>query len=165
MDLLVERLVARGEPVEVGIVGGAAIVLAHNPDRGLTTDIDALESTNTALVTEVVREIAGERGLPDDWLNFKVRMFAPDPTYPEPRWDVIRERGTVRLTVANPQMLLAMKLRAGRGRRDVDDIDLLLDVCEVMTKAEAIEIFGHYYQRDVLNERVVAHLDQRFAES
>ena len=163
VDLLVEKLVERGGPVEVRIVGGAAIVLAHNPeDRGLTSDIDALEATNADLVKDVVREIADERGLPADWLNFKAQMFAPDPTYPEPRWDVVRERDAVRVTVANPQMLLAMKLRAGRGRRDIADIDLLLDVCEVNTVAGATEIFEHYYQRDVLNERVVAHLAQRF---
>lgn len=163
IDLLVERLVSLDRPIEIRLVGGAAIVLAHEPnDRGLTTDVDALESTDTDAVVRAVAEIADERGLPVDWLNFKVRMFAPDPVYPEPRWDVIRNVQQVRVCVANPEMLLAMKIHAGRGRRDIDDIDLLLNVCGIESAGQAIEIFETYYSREVVNERVELHLQHRF---
>lgn len=163
LDLLVERLDELDRPFRVGLVGGAAIVLAHEPaDRGLTTDVDALEATDISVVREVVAGIALERGLPEDWLNFKVQMFAPDPVYPEPEWDVVREFRQVQVCVANPEMLLAMKMHAGRGQRDLPDIDLLLDVCDVRTAEHAVEIFERYYSREVMKERVVAHLEQRY---
>jgi hypothetical protein len=164
--LLVERLGRLGKPIELRLVGGAAIVLAHDPeDRGLTTDIDALEATDTEAVKAVVAGIADERGLPADWLNFKVMMFAPDPIYPAPRWDVVREVGEVRVCVANPEMLLAMKLHAGRGRRDLDDVDVLLEVCEVRDLARAKEIFETYYAREVLKERVDLYLNQKLGST
>jgi hypothetical protein len=41
-----------------------------------------------------------------------------------------------------------MKLRAGRGRRDADDIDRLLDACGIASLADAIELFDGYYPQD-----------------
>lgn len=164
LDLLVERLLHLDRPFRIGLVGGAAIVLAYEPDdRGLTTDVDALEATDMTVVRELAAEIAAERGLPVDWLNFKVQMFAPDPIYPEPEWVSVRESGQVKVAVANPEMLLAMKLHAGRGRRDLDDIEFLLDVCGVESVESATEIFEAYYSREVLKDRVVEYLEERFS--
>lgn len=163
IDLLVDRLGRLGKPIELRIVGGAAIVLAHDPeDRGLTTDIDALGSTDTTAVLAAVAEIGDERGLPADWLNFKAKMFAPDPMYPEPPWEVVRDVQGVRVCVGNPHMLLAMKIHAGRGRRDLDDIDLLLEVCAITSSAEAVEVFEAYYSREVINARVKLYLEDKF---
>lgn len=48
------------------------------------------------------------------------------------------------LFAASTDALLAMKLRAARGK-DTDDVAFLLQACEVTTVDEAAEIFEAYY--------------------
>lgn len=163
LNLLIDKLAVGGaDGVEIRVVGGAAIMLAHDPDRGLTRDVDALGARGQALVEAAAAEIADERGLPPDWLNFKVAMYAPDPDRPEPAFDVLIERAGVTISVGSPRLLLAMKLHAGRGRRDIADIDLLLDACGVRTAAEAVSIFEAHYGAEVMKERSRVHLAARF---
>ena len=68
-------------------------------------------------------------------------MFQPDPDHPEPAWVVIREVDSVVVEVGTPQLLLAMKLHAARGRRDFDDITVLIEACGVTTVQEAEALF------------------------
>jgi hypothetical protein len=56
-------------------------------------------------------------------------------------------------------MLLAMKLRASRGRRDADDIAFLLERCDIESIDHAADLYEHYYPREVLSERAVARID------
>ena len=69
---LAVRLGDARQTVSKSVVGGAAIVLEHNPDRGSTNDIDgwinAAPATRTA-VDSVIADISPERGEPDDWPN------------------------------------------------------------------------------------------------
>jgi len=53
-------------------------------------------------------------------------------------------------------MLLAMKLRANRGRRDTDDIEYLLARCEVISVQDAQDIYDH--AQDVLTDSAVARV-------
>lgn len=165
LDVLVDRLIAAGATdVEIRVVGGAAIALAHDHERDLTGDIDVIGANGRPLVEAAVAEVAEERGLPPDWLNFKVAMSAPDPDRPEPAFKRLRERDGVRISVGSPQLLLAMKLRAGRGRRDIADVDTLLDACRVSSVGEAVGIFEAHYGAEVLPERSRLHLEARFGE-
>ena len=164
LDALIDKLVAAGASgTDVRVVGGAAIALAHDPERDATGDIDALGATNRAMVEAAVAALSEERGLPSDWLNFKVAMYAPDPDRPEPSFETLRERDGVRISVGTAQLLLAMKLRAGRGRRDIDDVDVLLDARGITTVEEAVALFEAHYSAEVMPERSMLHLRQRFA--
>ena len=42
---------------------------------------------------------------------------------------MVLEQGTVTISIAQPRLLLAMKLRANRGPRDVPDVLALIAVC------------------------------------
>ncbi|MFY9782955.1 MAG: hypothetical protein WAK12_05425 [Acidimicrobiales bacterium] len=46
-------------------------------------------------------------------------------------WEIWFSRSDVSVRVAQPRLLLAMKLLAGRGQRDTMDIDLLLGEFEI----------------------------------
>jgi hypothetical protein len=91
-------------------------------------------------------------------------MYAPDPDRPEPAFRRLRERDGVRISVGSPQLLLAMKLRAGRGRRDIADVDTLLDACRVSSVGEAVGIFEAQYGAEMLPDRSRLHLEARFGE-
>jgi hypothetical protein len=80
-------------------------------------------------------------------------------------WTVRTEEGGVVILVARPKLLLAMKLRAGRGRRDADDIDRLLDACGIASLAEAVELFDGYYPEDEIAAPAFLQLEARFRSS
>ena len=151
VDLLADlagRLDARGVTLEIYVVGGTAMVLAYDRDR-LTRDIDA--TWDTAIdVSREVTAIATERGLPRDWLNDRVRPMLP-LVVDEDRLEALNLPG-LRVSVASPRHMLAMKARAARDARDLDDIVLLCEhlgfssVTEVIALAE--DIWGAGMLRD-----------------
>ena len=77
-------------------------------------------------------------------------------------WTVMWERGDAAVLVAPSDLLLAMKLLAGRGRRDGADIDALLDACGVTSTVEAEEIFDRYYPHEEMTDNARRRLDARF---
>ena len=160
LTALADRLETRGVKATLLIVGGAAISIEYG-ERPATRDIDA-GIAPAAPVIAVAHEIAEERGLPSDWLNDKVKMFLPHDGVRETEWKEIISRKQVSIRVAPADVLLAMKLRAGRGRRDSPDIELLLDVCKVRSAEEAEEIFDRYYPNEEIAPRALALLAERY---
>ena len=151
VDLLADlagRLDARGVTLEIYVVGGTAMVLAYDRDR-LTRDIDATWDTSVDVSGEV-HTIARERGLPRDWLNDRVRPMLP-LVVDEDRLEALNMPG-LRVSVASPRHMLAMKARAARDARDLDDIALLCghlgisSVSHVIALAE--EVWGAGMLRD-----------------
>lgn len=145
---LAGRLDARGVTLEIYVVRGTAMVLACDRDR-LTHDIDA--TWDTAIdVSGEVHAIAAERGLPRDWLNDRVRPMLP-LVVDEDRLEALNLPG-LRVSVASARHMLAMKARAARDARDLDDIVLLCEhlgmssVTEVIALAE--DIWGAGMLRD-----------------
>jgi hypothetical protein len=151
------------KPVELRIVGGAAIAAAYNPDREGTDDVDGLEATDVEAVLLAAEAVAARHGLEPDWVNFKVRMYAPDPIYPAPEWEHLLSRGSVRIAVGEPELLLAMKIRAGRPNRDFPDIDTLLAACGITRYDEAREVFERHYTTDVMKPIVESFLRSRLS--
>jgi len=114
------RLRRRGVAASLYVVGGIAIALTINDTRR-TMDIDALASDER--VMEEARALAGDEGLPANWLSQAVRPWVPPP--PAQALEPSAEPG-LSIHVAPPRHLLAMKLVANR-RQDTDDILLLVD--------------------------------------
>ena len=71
-------------------------------------------------------------------------------------------RSTQLAWLERPQLLLAMKIRAGRGRRDADDIARLLETCAIKSMASTEELFGHYYPDDEIAMPARRQLEERF---
>lgn len=162
LNELVDRLEQNGQSATIRIVGSAAISLEYG-DRPATRDVDAGYSS-PAVVTRAVADIAAERGISSDWLNDDVKMWMPDMGIREWEWKVIIERSDVVIRVAPADVLLAMKLRAGRGLRDAGDIKLLLEVCGVTSIAEAHETFDRYFPNEEIAERAELLLRDRYPE-
>ena len=111
------RLQARGVAATVYVVGGAAIALRGISSDRRTAHVDALMVPED-VVLEEAREIASRRGIRSTWLNSAARPYVPPLSEP------LQPRGAPGLEVrtAPDEHLLAMKITAARGERDMRDI-------------------------------------------
>jgi hypothetical protein len=136
---LSDELARRGTRGEVFLVGGAAMTLAYDARRA-TRDIDAVFEPKET-VYAAAAAVAARHGLPDDWLNDGVKGFLPGD---DPRARPVFESDALRVDVASPQYLLAMKLLAARDQ-DVDDILFLYKLCGFTTVAQGLDLVESVY--------------------
>jgi hypothetical protein len=158
---LAARLADGDVTTRVCVVGGAALAISRFGNRAATTDIDVAVYGHQDEVMAHVRALAETRGWPVDWVNTAVVQFWPFSG--EPRWTPVVSRDAVEILVAPADMLLAMKLNAGRGRRDSGDIAELLEVCGISTVDEAEDIFQQYYPGEEMKDRARAQVVAAFS--
>lgn len=154
---MISKLSDLKERAEIRIVGGAAIALWHNAERGATVDIDAILIPSDTIV-RVAKAVARERSWDYGWLNDKARIFLPSGMGQRgEEWLTVYARGDVTVQVASLDMLIAMKLNAAlrRGRREIEDLQVLLAERGVTSVEDAEEIFEAFYPGDAFNERCV----------
>lgn len=82
----------------------------------------------------------------------------------EVEWHTIFSSAEITIQVASAQALLAMKLRANRPGRDVNDIRALLALVGITDVASAEALYESFYPGDVLPDRAIQILDNLFAE-
>jgi hypothetical protein len=157
---LAGRLHARRVSAGIRLVGGAAIAIAYY-NRRTTSDIDAVFFP-AAPVLELVAEIAAERNLPPDWLNDNAKAYVPFVGLDQ--WIEVFRDGDATVSVARAEMLLAMKLAANRGRRDSDDISVLLDICGIRSVEQAQRLYETYDAQAVLSQTAIARIEAHFAD-
>jgi hypothetical protein len=151
---LAEELDGRGVVARIFLVGGAAMVLAYE-SRFSTDDVDA-SGYPTEDVVAVAAEVAERRGLQPGWLDDSVKVYLPVAS--EPEWRPVFKVGSVEVVVADERTLLAMKMRASRGRRDEADIQFLVDKCRITSVDDALELYEEYFPEDELPPRAIPML-------
>jgi hypothetical protein len=141
-ELLDAELAADGVVGEVYVVGGAVMCLALDA-RDATRDVDAFFKP-TALVREAAARVAARADVPSTWLNDAVKGFLGA----RGEYDRYLELPHLRVFVAQPAYLLAMKcaaMRLGEEFHDVDDVRFLLRLLNVTTLAEVARIVTGYF--------------------
>ncbi|MCU1364112.1 MAG: hypothetical protein JWM55_1940 [Acidimicrobiaceae bacterium] len=159
--MLVDDLVISGVRSVIYVVGGAAIML-HVEREALTNDVDVLHSSTE--IQASVRRVSEAKRWPESWLNDAAKMWASHYDG-EDDWEIRCTRGDVSVQVAQPLLLLAMKLLAGRGLRDAADIDLLLVECHIGSLEEAEAVFDKYYPTEKIAPRALRQLHERFDDT
>ncbi len=147
---LARRCSTVGIEVGIHIVGGAAIALEYEPSREATRDINAWTNVNHDRrhdFDEAVALVAQQHRWPNDWINDAAVMFIPESVSPTD-WRPILEIGTVSVYVASPEVMLVMKLRAGRGRRDLPDLEPLIIASGTMSLPDALALYDRFYPDD-----------------
>lgn len=123
LDRLAQELGSSGGPVNLFVVGGAALVLLYNA-RSATKDVDAviLGKEDRSDVRRAALAVARQLELPEDWLNegAKGYLHGLDPG------EILLSRRSLVVQSVSPAQLLAMKLSAWRDDLDIDDARLLL---------------------------------------
>ncbi len=144
-----ERLAGRGIEGEIYVVRGAAMMLAY--DRGrLTRDIDAVGVPQEEIDAEVRAMAADHRDLGPDWLNARVLPMLPRGV-DSGRLQVLGGPGLT-VNVASPKWLLAMKARAARDERDLDDLWVLCQVLGLRTTEEIWTICDDVWGEGMMRE-------------
>ncbi len=144
-ELLDAELAAQDVQGEVYLVGGAAMCLALDA-RDATRDVDAFFRP-TRLIREAAARVASRAGVPDSWLNDAVKNYLS----PRGEYDPYLELEHLRVFVAQPMYLLAMKcvaMRLGEEFHDLDDVRYLLRYLNVSTLEEALAIVLRYFDEE-----------------
>ena len=163
---LAELLKERQTEGEVCLFGGAVMVLAFQA-RPSTRDVDAIFRP-APLVRELARHVAGERGLPEDWLNDGVKGFVS--ARHETAMQDLPQFDGLRVTAPTPEYLLAMKCMASRlaagpdDPGDVRDIRFLVARLGLTSVDQALSIVARYYAEDQIPPRAAYLLEDVFSQ-
>jgi len=165
IELLAElgaRLDALDLEAELYIVGGAAMLLGYDRSA-VTRDIDAL-IISTGAIEEIAAQMAEKRGdLPPDWLNSNVTPLLPRLA-DSGSWELFSVPG-MSVQVASAEHLLAMKVRAGRGLRDLQDVGVLTQILGYVAVQQVWDIcdrvWGENMVRDEVRDSVREYLNSR----
>jgi len=157
LDLLNEELRQSKTHGELYLVGGAVMCLAYDA-RPSTLDVDAYFRP-VAEVRRAAARAAARRGLPADWLNDAVKGYLS----PEGDFAPFLELDHLRVMVAEPQYLLAMKclaMRIGAEFHDEDDVRYLLRHLDVRSYDQAVGILEKYYPLERFPQKTLYALEE-----
>ncbi len=157
---LADELRTRGVTGELFVVGGAAMVLAYDAQRA-TRDVDAVFEPKQS-VYEAAAEVARRRDLPPDWLNDAVKAFMHGD---DPGAVQYLELPGLRVDVASPEYLLAMKIFAARAELDVEDIRRLYELCGFTTAREGLDLVQREYPGRPIPPKVQFMLEELFPDA
>jgi hypothetical protein len=135
LTALGERLEGRGIVGDLYVVGGAAIALAYDSRRA-TRDIDAIFVPKNEVYAEAAG-LASEWDLPSGWLNDAVKGFLLGP---DPHQTTVLDLPGLRVEIASPQVVLAMKCLAHRIGEDDQDVLLLASALCLTTAIEVLDL-------------------------
>jgi len=154
------RLVEQGIDGEIGIVGGAAMVLAFDA-RAATTDIDAIFKPSD-IIRKVAHKIAQENKLPPDWLNDGVKGFLPGN--PHKKITILNMPG-LRVWVPEVEYMLAMKAMSARAdTKDKDDLLLLIQKLKLKSSKSVLVIVEKYYPSHKIPAKVQFFVEELFED-
>jgi hypothetical protein len=147
LELLNDELAEDGTEGEVYLVGGAVMCLALDA-RAATRDVDAYFRP-TQRVREAAARVAAKAGVPDTWLNDAVKVYLST----RGDFDAYLELSHLRVFVAQPAYLLAMKcaaMRLGEEFHDLDDVRYLLRYLNISSVDEALGLVSKYFSESEL---------------
>ena len=159
-ELLDEELAKEDCLGEVYVVGGAVMCLALDA-RDSTKDVDAFFRPSES-VRKASARVAARANIASDWLNDAVKGFLSERVAFVPYF----ERPHLRVYVAEPHYLLAMKcaaMRIGEEFHDLDDVRFLLRHLGVSSLDEALEIVGRFFDQNQLHPKTRLALEEILA--
>ncbi len=105
------------------------------------------------VIDDLSQQMATERGdLPPHWLNDQVAPLLPRIADTR-SWQMLAVPG-LSVQVASPEHLLAMKARAGRGPRDLQDVAVLCEILQITRVQQVWDICTRVWGEEVIREDV-----------
>lgn len=146
---LAEKLSRRSIVGHVHVVGGAAMILAYDPTRAATRDIDALFSPDGPMIT-AIRQLAAEHGWPSTWLNNQAASYV---SRTPGQGALVFDHPNLQIAATPPEHLLAMKVLAARAVRDGEDVQFLLGRLNITSAAEVWAVVERYFPGTEIPQR------------
>ena len=159
-EMLNVELAAGGTVGELYVVGGAVMCLALGA-REATKDVDALFHPTRA-IREAAARVAAAAAIDQDWLNDAVKGYLS----PRGDFDRFLDLSHLKVFVAQPAYLLAMKcaaLRLGEEFHDLDDVRYLLRHLGIRSADAALAIVTQYFDEQHLLPKTRMILESLFA--
>ena len=156
-ELLNSELEKEDSLGELYLVGGAVMCLVLDA-RDATRDVDAFFKP-TKLVREAAARVAAKANVSRTWLNDAVKGFLS----PRGEFAPFLERPHLRVYVAEPHYLLAMKcasMRLGEEFHDLDDVRYLLRHLDISTVEKALAVVGRYFDDSQLHPKTRLALEE-----
>lgn len=138
-------------------MGGAVLCLALEA-RDATRDIDAFFKP-AKVVREAALRVAAKEGVKDSWLNDAVKGFLS----PRGDFDTFLDLPHLRVFVAHPAYLFAMKcsaMRLGEEFQDLDDVRFLLRYLDITTVEQAMGVVTRYFDEAQLMPKTRLALEE-----
>lgn len=142
---------------ELYVVGGAVLCVVLNA-RPATRDVDAYFEP-TKVVRDAAARVAARLEVPENWLNDAAKGFL----VPEGTYTPFLELANLRVLMAQPEYLLAMKclaFRLGAEFHDEADVRYLLRYLNIDSYANALEIITRYYPRERFPQKAFHALEE-----
>ena len=153
-----DELAREGIKGEVGVVGGAAMVLAFNA-RQSTRDVDAVFDPSNKVRAAAAR-VAAALELPADWLNDAAKGYMPADTQPR---SILLDLPHLAVWTPPPQYLLAMKAIAARfDSQDAQDLRTLIRHIGLRRAQDVLEVVERYYPRNQIPAKTQFFLEELF---
>jgi hypothetical protein len=159
-ELLDQELAKENCLGEIYVVGGAVMCLALDA-RDSTKDVDAFFKPSET-VRKAASRVAARANIASDWLNDAVKGYLRERVAFVPYF----EKPHLRVYVAEPHYLLAMKcaaMRIGEEFHDLDDVRFLLRHLGVSSLDQALEIVGRFFDQDQLHSKTRLALEEILA--
>lgn len=160
-ELLDAELESVGAQGELYLVGGAVMCLALDA-RAATRDVDAWFKPAT-IVREAAARVANRLAVPADWLNDAVKGWLST----RGSFDPYLDRPHLKVFVAQPSYLLAMKsvaMRLGEEFHDLDDVRFLLRYLNITRAADALDIVRQYFDDTQIPTKTRLALEELLGE-
>jgi len=136
------------------------MLLAYNPDRASTRDIDAPFAPDGPMVT-AIREIGNEKHWPSTWLKNQAVVYASRTPGEGPR---IFDHPHLQVVATPADHLLAMKTLAARATRDTDDLLFLIGHLSITRRAQVWAIVEQFFPDTPTPARSRALIEDLLAE-
>lgn len=161
LRLLGQYAQEEGIKLEVSIYGGAAFMLAYNT-RDATRDVDAILIPREE-GERLVKKVATEMVLEEDWLNSNVSIFLSPKVEAKRRLSEIEDQTGLIIQVPTAKYLLAMKALAcrkaiGSYQGDMADLSFLIEKMGIQTVDEIQESIDVFYPDNVIRPQDVLRL-------
>lgn len=156
MSRVGEQLAAEGYIGEIAIYGGSALALLFD-FRDSTIDIDYVPiQEDYGRIARAAKDVANELNLDQGWLNSAVEIFKSD--YPDYQFfgEFPAENPGLRVFVASPQYILAMKMLSMRSSLETNDISDVWHLAKhngIETFAQARTWFSKFFPQKKLPRR------------
>jgi len=153
--LLNEELRRKDAEGELFLVGGAVMCLAYAA-RPSTLGVDGFFRPARE-VREAAAWVALQAGFAPDWLNDGVKGFLSE----RGEFQLFLELDSLRVMVAQPEYLLAMKclaLRIAAESHDEDDIRYLLRHLDIGSFEQAVAVISRFYPLERFPQKTLCAL-------
>jgi hypothetical protein len=143
---------------EICLYGGAVMALVYDA-RPDTKDVHAIFRPS-AQIREAAARVAKANNLRPDWLNDAVKGFLVPH-----KQRILFDFSNLKIFAPEPDYLLAMKAISARpDTTDAADVRLLIDLLQMKTANQVLDIVEKYYPREQIKPATQFFIEELFGQ-